>query len=318
MTSINNFFFSYPVSQVILLFLNAGYVNFGSSLVDSRLEQKVGLPQGSMLSPLFCNILLHNLDFFAISLCKKHSEKWEAYRRYPNTPWKNFECLLKSKVDNCGLARETHKTLTGIHLQAVALKRVKEQAESKKRRKLIYVRYADDFLLGFIGPKKEAVEIIVHISWFVDVYLGMVLNTDKTGARHHEKGVCFLGYKIWKKYRLDGDPVAGGLKHSHQNKFARLNFSVPLEKLFLRYSEIGFLQKARKKSTNKFVGRRQDKWVFLGDDAAIIHRFNNVLRSIGDFYSGSTQQLVLNRLYYALKKSACLTIAHRNSKRNAN
>jgi Type II intron maturase len=36
------------------------------------------------------------------------------------------------------------------------------------------------------------------------------------------------------------------------------------------------------------------------------------------YYSGSTQQSALSKFYYALKKSASLTIAHRNSKRNAN
>lgn len=66
------------------------------------------------------------------------------------------------------------------------------------------------------------------------------------------------------------------------------------------------------------MGKRQDKWVFLGDDAAIIRRFNSVLRGIANYYSGSTQQSVLSRLYYAWKKSASLTIAHRNSKRYAN
>lgn len=57
--------------------------------------------------------------------------------------------------------------------------------------------------------------------------------------------------------------------------------------------------------------------MFLADDAAIVYRFDSVLRGIADYYSGSTQQSVLSRLYYALKKSACLTIAHRNSKRYA-
>lgn len=142
------------------------------------------------------------------------------------------------------------------------------------------MRYADDFLLGFIGSKKEAVEILIHLSWFADRYLGMTLNKDKTGVRHHEKGVYFLGYKIWKKYSLNIKRGTSSLECNRRNESARLNFSVPLEKLFLRYSERGFLQKAKKKSVDKFVGRRQDKWVFLGNDAAIIYRFNSVLRGI--------------------------------------
>lgn len=75
--------------------------------------------------------------------------------------------------------------------------------------------------------------------------------------------------------------------------------------------------KAKKKSANKFVGRRQDKWLFLKNDAAVVHRFNDILQRISIYYSGSTQQGTLSRIYYALKKSAALTIAHINSKRYA-
>jgi len=61
---------------------------------------------------------------------------------------------------------------------------------------LTYIRYADDLLLGFIGNKKEAVDLLIKFSYFADRYLGMNFNTDKTGVVHHEKGVIFLGYKI--------------------------------------------------------------------------------------------------------------------------
>jgi group II intron reverse transcriptase/maturase len=299
---INKKIYNYQISQIISLLLKVGYVNFGASLVDSNLDQKIGTPQGSLLSPLLCNILLHELDSFVISLCKniyyaRHErdlEEWKIRKRYLNTPWEYVWRLIESKVD---------KRVSG--------------AEDKNWRRLTYVRYADDFLLGFIGPKKEAVDILILISWFADLFLGMTLNKAKTQVRHHEKGVYFLGYKIWKKYGLNVKWGTDSLGRNRRNESARLNFSVPLDKLFLRYAERGFLQKAKKKSADKFVGRRQDKWLFLADDAAIVHRFNSVLRGIANYYSGSTQQSVLSRLYYALKKSACLTIAHRNSKRNA-
>ena len=322
---INKKFFNYQISQIISLLLKVGYVNFGSSLVDSKLERKMGTPQGSLLSPLFCNILLHELDSFVISLCKnvfcaryeRNSEEWKIRRRHLNISWEDVWHLIKSKVDKRVSGAKIYKALAEIRSQDAALKRVRHRAEDENWRRLTYVRYADDFLLGFIGPKKEAAEILIHISWFVDLFLGMTLNTDKTHVRHHEKGVYFLGYKIWKKYGLNVKWGTDSLRRNQRNESARLNFSVPLEKLFLRYAEHGFLQKAKKKSADKFVGRRQDKWLFLSDDAAIVHRFNNVFRGIANYYSGSTQQSVLSRLYYALKKSVCLTIAHRNSKRNA-
>lgn len=92
---------------------------------------------------------------------------------------------------------------------------------------------------------------------------------------------------------------------------------MPLEKLFQCFAECGFFQKAKKKSANKYVGRRQDKWLYLKNDAAVVYKFNSVFRNIANYYSSSTQQRILSRFYYALKKSAALTIAHRNSKKHA-
>ena len=112
----------------------------------------------------------------------------------------------------------------------------------------------------------------------MELLLGIRLNNKKTRVRHHEKGVYFLGYKIWKKYGRMGNKKAEGFLNDRKcNRFAGLNFSVPLEKLFLFYLHKGFVMKAKKKSANKFVGRRQDKWLFLKDDAAVVHRFNDIL-----------------------------------------
>jgi Type II intron maturase len=285
---INKKFFNYKISQIILLLLKVGYVNFGSSLVAGRFEQKIGTPQVSMLSPFFCNILLHELDLFVFFLCKsvfrvrheKKSEEWKVRDRYLNTSWEDVWHLNKSKVDKRVSGEKINKTLSEIRSQDAVLKGVRRLVEDENWRKLVYVRYADDFLLGFIGPKKEAVEILIYISGFTDGYLGMRLNTDKTGIRHHEKGVYFLGYKIWKKYGLNIKCRMNSLVSNRRNESARLNFSVPLKKLFLRYSERGFLQRAKKRPADKFVGRRQDKWLFLENDAAIVQRFNSVLRGI--------------------------------------
>lgn len=104
--------------------------------------------------------------------------------------------------------------------------------------------------------EKKAVKIILHVSWFVEIFLSLTLKTDKTNIRHHDKGVYFLGYKIWKQYSLNLKWRSNNLERKRQNESVRLNFSVPLEKLFLWYAERGFLQKAKKKSVDKFVGRK--------------------------------------------------------------
>lgn len=96
-----------------------------------------------------------------------------------------------------------------------------------------------------------------------------------------------------------------------------LNSEFPLERLFERYADLGFFQKIKNKKSEKLVGRRVDKWLFLDSEYEIIQRFNSVVRGIKYYYSYSTYRNVLNRFWHTLKRSAALTIAHKNKKRSA-
>ena len=46
-------------------------------------------------------------------------------------------------------------------------------------RRLHYVRYADDFIVGIIGDKQEATKIKEEISQFLKEKLGLELNQDE-------------------------------------------------------------------------------------------------------------------------------------------
>jgi len=63
---INNFY----LSRLILKQLRAGYIHM-SNFADSKLQNKVGTPQGSILSPLFANIMLNELDNFIVEKMMK-------------------------------------------------------------------------------------------------------------------------------------------------------------------------------------------------------------------------------------------------------
>lgn len=70
------------------------YIHFGN-MCDSSLELKIGIPQGSPISPLICNILLHEVDIFIENYCstfsnfgyfsRKFFDKLNALRLYKNT-----------------------------------------------------------------------------------------------------------------------------------------------------------------------------------------------------------------------------------------
>lgn len=314
----------YRFSMLTRAQLRVGYVCY-DGLHDSSTLNKKGSPQGSLLSPLFCNILLHELDKYVDSICRNfnikrvnvNSAEWNEGRRYRNTSWAPVANSIKELTGNRVSIAAISKALSQIRSQDTTLKGIKRLEVDANWRKLKYVRYADDILLGFIGPRSEATSILIEISNYASVHCSLEFNILKSGVVHHEKGVEFLGYKIWKKYGLKQKLLTDKKGFKKRAESNRLNFSVPLKKLFSRFAERGFLKQSKLGRESRWVGSRQDKWIFLTSDQEIVRRFNSVINGISNYYSGSTQKHVLSRLYFCLKKSCALTIAHRRSKKSA-
>ncbi|WP_179947524.1 reverse transcriptase domain-containing protein [Wolbachia endosymbiont of Cylisticus convexus] len=78
-------------------------------------------------------------------------------------------------------------------------------------RRLWYVRYADDILVGFAGPKNEAEQIKNEIAKFLNEELKLMLNEDKTLITHAcDSKANFLGYEIHVLHADD--------KHDHRTQ----------------------------------------------------------------------------------------------------
>jgi hypothetical protein len=64
-------------------------------------------------------------------------------------------------------------------------------------RRLRYIRYADDVLLGFCGPRDEAVAIKQQLGEFLRTTLKLTLSETKTLITHARTGAArFLGYEV--------------------------------------------------------------------------------------------------------------------------
>jgi hypothetical protein len=64
-------------------------------------------------------------------------------------------------------------------------------------RRLRYIRYADDHILGFAGPKAEAEQIKARLAAFLRETLALELNAGKTLITHaRTRAARFLGYEI--------------------------------------------------------------------------------------------------------------------------
>jgi group II intron reverse transcriptase/maturase len=147
-----------------------------------------GVPQGGVISPLLSNLVLDRLDkFVELTLIPAYTR---GLRRKTNPP---YVALTKAAWQ----ARKVGDLDTARQLSQQAQTIPSREPNDPHFRRLWYVRYADDFLLGFAGPKAEAKEIKHQLAEFLCGELRLELSEEKTLVTHARDEVAsFLGYEI--------------------------------------------------------------------------------------------------------------------------
>ena len=146
-----------------------------------------GTPQGGVVSPLLANIMLNELDKFVENELFPQCNKGQCKERNPaymRLNWQMTAAKRRRDVD-------TFRQLRGQRRQIPS-----QNTHDPKFRRLKYVRYADDFLLGFIGTRSEAMVIKEKLAQFLQG-IKLSLSHDKTLITHAtESRARFLGYEI--------------------------------------------------------------------------------------------------------------------------
>jgi len=151
-------------------------------------ETLSGVPQGGIVSPLLANILLDKLDTFVETvLIPKYTK---GVKRKKN---REYDRLMTNSLR----LRERGHVQEAEEMRKKAQKLPSQDMNDPDYRRLRYVRYADDFLLGFIGPKSEAEEIKQQLKEFLQETLKLELFETKTLMTHaRTEAARFLGDEV--------------------------------------------------------------------------------------------------------------------------
>ncbi len=289
--------------RLIRKFLKAGY------LEDWKYHNTYsGTPQGGIISPILANIYLDKLDRYMETL-KEEFDKGAKRAVYPPS----YELEKKRGV----LAKKLRKAVSEEE-KSVLSSQIKEIDKQKLSipytdpfdtsfKRLQYVRYADDFLIGVIGSKEDAQAVKEQAGRFIAGTLKLELSDEKTLITHSAKRVRFLGYDIYVRR-------SNAVKRDKNGKLNRsLNGSVCLEmpmeimrKKLLDYRAMTIGTNVYDKEVWKSKARLYMK---DNDDLEILDQYNSEIRGFRNYYCIANNSSHANSFGYIMQYSMFKTFA---------
>jgi nicotine oxidoreductase len=275
--------------QLIRKCLNAGYFDFKTYVTNI-----IGIPQGSIISPILANIFLHQLDYFVLKLKDSFDSKARNKNLKTSEYWRAQYKLKKAKDSGC-----RGKELRRL---AVILRNTRAKIADSRTQRLEYVRYADDWIIAINGSRKQTVEILDKVMDFCAT-IGLTVSPTKTKITNSYKDkILFLGTNIRHSKHQTYSKHTGGVLQ--RNRRAILLF-IPLMRIKRRFAELKFA------INNRGVSRTS--WTPL-TLRQIIHNFNSIIRGYENYYSfAHNKGPALGWVYFVLWDSALRTIAHKLS-----
>lgn len=264
--------------------LTAGYVKDLQGYETTR-----GTPQGGIVSPLLANIYMNELDRFVEDTLIPEYTRGKTRKENP----------VYSRMRTAYQLAQRHADID--EMQRIARARREIPAHDPLDplyRRLRYVRYADDFLLGFAGPKKEAEEIRDRIGVFLSDELKLELAREKTLITHAANDKAnFLGHEI-----------TAGRDNTHLDAKGHRSLNGSIQ--FRMPRQVVETQRAKFSKGGKITHRSE---LEADDDHTIVNRYQAVLRGVYNFHCMAVNVSArMSMIKHILEMSLTKTLAHKH------
>lgn len=281
--------------KLVWKFLKAGYMEN-----SKHYPTYSGCPQGGVVSPIFANIYLNELDKFAQKLADEFYKKADRVR-------------TKEYDDNMGKITKISKQLQSAKGQEKTellklkkeLKKLQKQLPCKSQTDKVmkYIRYADDFIIAIKGNRIDCEEIKKQLSKFINETLKMELSEEKTLITHSNNYARFLGYDI--RVRRDNTVKRQG-NHLQRTLNGKVELNIPFTDKIMPFL---FSKSIIKQNPNGEIEPIARKQLYRCTDFEILSSFNSELRGMCNYYALASNFNRLTYFAYLMEYSCLKTIA---------
>jgi group II intron reverse transcriptase/maturase len=255
-----------------------------------------GVPQGGIVSPLLSNILLDKLDKFVETVLIPRYTRGQ--RRSANAEYRNLISLS-------GYHRRKGNSTKAEALRNKAQALPSVMTDDPNYRRLKYVRYADDFLLGFTGPRAEAEEIKQQLRKFLHEELKLELSEEKTLITHaRSEAARFLGYEVTTMHADAKRTKRNTNNYGTETMCRSIN-----SKIGLRVPKDILKAKCQRYMKGQKVMHRKE--LENASDYAIVMTYQLEYRGIANYYRLAYNLHQLNKLRWVMETSLTKTLAHK-------